>query len=270
MTIKLISMKNSNNIRSEILSFLNDSTAQFWAVMTSGYSPETGQEINGAPYGFETEKIVQIFERNPLTLPVFAFRDRPFFPGQDDVFGMASIGIGREHSKNIILNSLTSEVGSGKDALLLFLSQRNAEVESPSENDLFDLGAVVYLWPYLNKRKEMKICYRTLCRARVQKWVNATPWINAEVELLPTPLGNREEIIDLIKREKEFIDTSLNSKGFDISIFLENPSDHLLRSLSWRLASVLDLPIDENMVVFSAPTVFAQIEKQIQCLRACK
>ena len=97
-TVLIINM--NDQLKTEI-SFFYD---QFpgWMLMTSSYSPVSGQAMAEASYGLSKEKIFEILNRTPLELPVFALNNLVLFPGQNDGFGLAALNVGRPLSVEIL------------------------------------------------------------------------------------------------------------------------------------------------------------------------
>ena len=81
----------------------------------------------------QTKKLIQIDQAHlvPQRIPVITLKDLAFFPGQ-----IQPLTIGRSVSLKALTNAL------GDEGYVLFLAQKNSEMENPLEADIYQTGVI--------------------------------------------------------------------------------------------------------------------------------
>ena len=173
--------------------------------------------------------------KKSMNLPVLPLRNIVVFPNM-----VVPLFVGRDKSINAL------EQVMDKDQELLFLSQKNSEVDDPSEKDLFELGTRGKILQLLKLPDgTVKVLVEGLARCKVKKIEFTADYITAEIE----ELENSEVISDTIKA----LGRSVVSK-YETYANINN------KTSSEVLTSVKDIE-DENKL---ADTVASQIAINIQ------
>ena len=173
--------------------------------------------------------------KKSMNLPVLPLRNIVVFPNM-----VVPLFVGRDKSINAL------EQVMDKDQELLFLSQKNSEVDDPSEKDLFKLGTRGKILQLLKLPDgTVKVLVEGLARCKVKKIEFTADYITADIE----ELENSEVISDTIKA----LGRSVVSK-YETYANINN------KTSSEVLTSVKDIE-DENKL---ADTVASQIAINIQ------
>ena len=173
--------------------------------------------------------------KKSMNLPVLPLRNIVVFPNM-----VVPLFVGRDKSINAL------EQVMDKDQELLFLSQKNSEVDDPSEKDLFELGTRGKILQLLKLPDgTVKVLVEGLARCKVKKIEFTADYITADIE----ELENSEVISDTIKA----LGRSVVSK-YETYANINN------KTSSEVLTSVKDIE-DENKL---ADTVASQIAINIQ------
>ena len=173
--------------------------------------------------------------KKSMNLPVLPLRNIVVFPNM-----VVPLFVGRDKSINAL------EQVMDKDQELLFLSQKNSEVDDPSEKDLFKLGTRGKILQLLKLPDgTVKVLVEGLARCKVKKIEFTSDYITADIE----EFENSEVISDTIKA----LGRSVVSK-YETYANINN------KTSSEVLTSVKDIE-DENKL---ADTVASQIAINIQ------
>ena len=173
--------------------------------------------------------------KKSMNLPVLPLRNIVVFPNM-----VVPLFVGRDKSINAL------EQVMDKDQELLFLSQKNSEVDDPSEKDLFKIGTRGKILQLLKLPDgTVKVLVEGLARCKVKKIEFTADYITADIE----ELKNSEIISDTIKA----LGRSVVSK-YETYANINN------KTSSEVLTSVKDIE-DENKL---ADTVASQIAINIQ------
>ena len=173
--------------------------------------------------------------KKSMSLPVLPLRNIVVFPNM-----VVPLFVGRDKSINAL------EQVMDKDQELLFLSQKNSEVDDPSEKDLFKIGTRGKILQLLKLPDgTVKVLVEGLARCKVKKIEFTADYITADIE----EFENSEVISDTIKA----LGRSVVSK-YETYANINN------KTSSEVLTSVKDIE-DENKL---ADTVASQIAINIQ------
>ncbi len=173
--------------------------------------------------------------KKSMNLPVLPLRNIVVFPNM-----VVPLFVGRDKSINAL------EQVMDKDQELLFLSQKNSEVDDPSEKDLFKIGTRGKILQLLKLPDgTVKVLVEGLARCKAKKIEFTADYITADIE----ELENSEVISDTIKA----LGRSVVSK-YETYANINN------KTSSEVLTSVKDIE-DENKL---ADTVASQIAINIQ------
>ena len=168
-------------------------------------------------------------------LPVLPLRNIVVFPNM-----VVPLFVGRDKSINAL------EQVMDKDQELLFLSQKNSDVDDPSETDLYEIGTKGKILQLLKLPDgTVKVLVEGIARCKVKNIKFSSDFVNAEIEELP----KNETISDTIKA----LGRSVVSK-YETYANINN------KTSSEVLTSVKDIENEDKL----ADTVASQIAINIQ------
>ena len=168
-------------------------------------------------------------------IPVLPLRNIVVFPNM-----VVPLFVGRDKSINAL------EQVMDKDQELLFLSQKNSEVDDPSETDLYEIGTKGKILQLLKLPDgTVKVLVEGIARCKVKNIKFSSDFVNAEIEELP----KNEKISDTIKA----LGRSVVSK-YETYANINN------KTSSEVLTSVKDIENEDKL----ADTVASQIAINIQ------
>ena len=168
-------------------------------------------------------------------LPVLPLRNIVVFPNM-----VVPLFVGRDKSINALENVMDN------DQELLFLSQKNSEVDDPSENDLYKIGTKGKILQLLKLPDgTVKVLVEGKTRCKVKKIKFAEDFVNAEIE----EITKNETISDTIK-----------ALGRSVASKYETYANINNKTSSEVLTSVKDIENEDKL----ADTVASQIAINIQ------
>ena len=168
-------------------------------------------------------------------IPVLPLRNIVVFPNM-----VVPLFVGRDKSINAL------EQVMDKDQELLFLSQKNSDVDDPSETDLYEIGTKGKILQLLKLPDgTVKVLVEGIARCKVKNIKFSSDFVNAEIEELP----KNEKISDTIKA----LGRSVVSK-YETYANINN------KTSSEVLTSVKDIENEDKL----ADTVASQIAINIQ------
>ena len=168
-------------------------------------------------------------------LPVLPLRNIVVFPSM-----VVPLFVGRDKSINALEQVMDS------DQELLFLSQKNSEVDDPSENDLYKIGTKGKILQLLKLPDgTVKVLVEGIIRCKVKKIKFSEDFINAEIEELP---------------KKEIISDTIRALGRSVVSKYETYANINNKTSSEVLTSVKDIENEDKL----ADTVASQIAINIQ------
>lgn len=165
----------------------------------------------------EKEKNIDKETEIPEIIPVLPVRDIVVFP-----YMIIPLFVGREMSIKAIEQSLA------ENRMILLLTQRDMSVENPTAADLYESGTVGMIMRMLKLPDgRVKILVQGLSKARVKKFLQATPYMEAEIAKIedtkPATVTIEEEA--QIRTVKEQLDKAVSyGKTIlpDIMVVIEN------------------------------------------------
>ncbi len=131
----------------------------------------------------ENENVVQPADTEqepvhiPDVLPVMALKDVVLFP-----YVIVPLSVGREKSVKAVDQALS------ENRLIFLLTQRDASVEDPEPEDLFEIGCVAVIMRMLKLPDgNIRILVQGLSRARVDYFTRTEPYLEARLTRLEEP-----------------------------------------------------------------------------------
>lgn len=153
----------------------------------------------------------------PTTLPILPVRDIVIFP-----YMILPLFVGRDISIKAIERAMES------DKLILLVSQKDVNVETPTKDDLYSVGTVGTILRMLKLPDgRLKILVQGLSKARITDYTQEEPYYVGEIEKVVEQQqpGLSLEVEALMRNVKELVDKSLAlGKSFlpDIIVLIEN------------------------------------------------
>jgi len=168
-------------------------------------------------------------------LPVLPLRNIVVFPNM-----VVPLFVGRDKSINAL------EQVMDKDQELLFLSQKNSEVDDPSETDLYEIGTKGKILQLLKLPDgTVKVLVEGIARCKVKNIKFSSDFVNAEIEELP---------------KNETISDTIIALGRSVVSKYETYANINNKTSSEVLTSVKDIENEDKL----ADTVASQIAINIQ------
>jgi len=132
------------------------------------------------PDDFEPRETITI----PDVLPVMALKDAVLFP-----FVIIPLTVGREISMRAVDEALSG------DRLILLLTQQNPQDETPSPEELYQIGCIAHLMRMLKLPDgTVRVLIQGLSRARVDYFTNTEPYLEARMTRLEEPSPGPSEL----------------------------------------------------------------------------
>lgn len=136
-------------------------------------------------------------ENKIYQFPVVCTRDVVVFPYEE-----VSIEVGRP----ISLNAVRRCAESFNNEIFL-VSQKNAMIDDPSEEDLYTVGTICKVVSNHKKDGFSRIVFKGIARARIKSMTTLVQTIMADVEVLNDVLGNQEEETVLVRKVSKELET---------------------------------------------------------------
>lgn len=212
---------------------------------------ENGKKIE-RPEGEETLNI-------PETLPVLVLRDIVVFP-----YMIVPLYVGRAKSKRAVDKALNS------DRMILLLTQKDANVEDPSPNELFTAGTVALIVRMLKLPDgRMRVLVQGISRVKVISARDNGRTIEAKVKVIEDKEPKHTTIKDkaLIKNVREkFEQTAKLGKQIPTEIFVIAENIEEPGKLADIIASNLDIKIADSEKVLAEEKSIKRLSKVYELL----
>ena len=122
-------------------------------------------------------------------LPVLPVRDTVLFP-----HAVLPLTVGRESSVQLI-NSL------GDDKTIVVVAQREARVDTPTPADLFQIGTLATVHKVVKMPNQSLFVFAEgLERVQLREFSQLTPFMRAQVNIIPEPAGGKTAEIEALQR----------------------------------------------------------------------
>ena len=189
----------------------------------------------------------------PKELPVLPLRDIVVYP-----FIIVPLSVSRERSIRAVDQSLAD------NRMILLVSQKDSQVEEPSEKDLFNIGTVGVIMRMLKLPDgRIRVLVQGVCRAKVDEFTRGEQYTTAHltriVEPQVKPTMEQEAMMRTVKKSLEksaSLGKAISSEVMVIASNLEDPG-----RLADLVASNLDLKIDDAQSVLKVVEPVARLKK---------
>ena len=185
------------------------------------------------------------------TIPVLPLRDVVVFP-----FMVMPLFVGRPRS----ISSLDDAMNNGKQ--LLLVSQKQAELEEPSIDDLYDVGTIANIIQLLKLPDgTVKVLVEGQQRAKIHQIEDSGEHFQAQVEQLNSTLGNKKELQVVHKAALDEFQNYVNlNKKVQPDILSALQQIENLEQLSDTLASHLPVSVAQKQTVLEMTNVVERFE----------
>ena len=185
------------------------------------------------------------------TIPVLPLRDVVVFP-----FMVMPLFVGRPRS----ISSLDDAMNNGKQ--LLLVSQKQAELEEPSIDDLYDVGTIANIIQLLKLPDgTVKVLVEGQQRAKIHQIEDSGEHFQAQVEPLNSTLGNKKELQVVHKAALDEFQNYINlNKKVQPDILSALQQIENLEQFSDTLASHLPVSVAQKQTVLEMTNVVERFE----------
>ncbi|MBN6064736.1 endopeptidase La [Aggregatibacter actinomycetemcomitans] len=185
------------------------------------------------------------------TIPVLPLRDVVVFP-----YMVMPLFVGRPRS----ISSLEESMNNGKQ--LLLVSQKQAELEEPGIEDLYDVGTVANIIQLLKLPDgTVKVLVEGQQRAKIYHIEDSGVHFQAQIEPLNSTLGNKKELQVVHKAVLDEFQNYLNlNKKVQPDILSALQQIENLEQLSDTLASHLPVSVAQKQAVLEMNNVVERFE----------
>ncbi len=125
----------------------------------------------------ETNPVIQTDVKIPNELPLLPIRDIVVFP-----YMIIPLFVGRESSINAVNEALAS------NRMMVLVSQKDASIESPTPEDLYDIGTIVMVIRMLRLPDgRVKILIQGIAKTKIEKYIVDKPFYKVKIKKLEEP-----------------------------------------------------------------------------------
>ncbi|HEV8702596.1 MAG TPA: endopeptidase La [Candidatus Polarisedimenticolia bacterium] len=191
--------------------------------------------------------------RIPKELPVLPLRDIVVYP-----FIIVPLSVSRERSIKAVDQALA------ENRMILLVSQKDSQIEEPTEKDLFNTGTVGVIMRMLKLPDgRIRVLVQGVCRARADEFLRGELFTSARltriVEPTVKPTMEQEAMMRTVKKSLEksaSLGKAISSEVMVIAGNLEDPG-----RLADLVASNLDLKIDDAQHVLKLTDPVARLKR---------
>jgi ATP-dependent Lon protease len=192
-----------------------------------------------------------------LDIPILAIRNTVIFP----VLAFP-INVGRSKSLRAV------EAALERDKLLGIVSQKDANNEDPTGNELYQMGTVVKILKSVKMPgNKLNVIIQGLARIRIRKWSSTEPYLRAEADVFEEPAEHDPKLDNLLSNLRE-----LAQKIIDLSPQIPSEAGFLVRSidnpgiLADIVSSNLSISTEDKQALLETLDTHKRIEKVIALL----
>lgn len=184
-------------------------------------------------------------------VPVIPIRDGIIFPNTDAV-----LTFGRQKSLAALESSFQNE------RIVCFVLQKNARINDPSTDDLFEIGTLSRIERMIRTNGEINAQVRGLTRVKILSYEEHDAYLLARVVELPDVVEDTPEVKALCNHiTNEFRHAMNLGKSSDFLVFMNIMSDNSPSELADLVASALDLKPQERQQLLEVTNVKERLEK---------
>src|SRR5258708_24487888 len=190
------------------------------------------------------------------TLPIIPIRDGIIFPNTDSV-----LTFGRPKSLAAL------EAAFQHERIVCFVLQKNARLNDPSPEDLYEIGTLSRIERMIRSDGEINAQLRALSRVKIISYEKQDNYFLAKVVEIPDIVDEGEEIKALSNHLTNEFRKAMNlGKSTDFLVFMNIMSENSPSELSDLLASALELKPQERQELLEMTNVKQRLQKLTELL----
>ncbi|MBI2195617.1 MAG: endopeptidase La [Candidatus Levybacteria bacterium] len=189
-------------------------------------------------------------------VPVIPIRDGIIFPSTDSV-----LTFGRPRSLAALESSFAHE------RVVTFVLQKNARLNEPTEEDLYEIGTLSHIERMIRSDGEINAQVKGLSRVKILSYEPHDSFLLARVIELPDEIADSEEVKALCNHLTNQFRKAINlGKSVDFLTFMNIMSENSPSELSDLVASVLDIKPVGKQELLEIANVKERLEKITEIL----
>jgi ATP-dependent Lon protease len=193
----------------------------------------------------------------PQRVGVLPLRDTVTFPDM-----LIPLNVGQERSIELI-----NEVLRG-DRTIMMLAGRNPEVETPSPEELYDVGVLGVVARMIRiPDGTLRVLIQGGQRVRIQRWLATEPYLVAEVAVAPDVVEQTPELIALMRNVQQTFTDIVAQVPYlpeELQIMVANVEDP--SALTHLIAGALRLPTEEKQQLLEELDVAKRLRRLSEIL----
>ncbi|MDO8496910.1 MAG: endopeptidase La, partial [bacterium] len=169
--------------------------------------------------------------------PVVAVRDGIIFPGSENV-----LVFGRSKSIEAVNEALK------RDKNMVLVMQKNANVEDPHVEDLYDIGVIVTIdKTVVGEKGEINALVKGVSKVKILSYIKDVPYLEAKVSRIKDESMEDDEVQAMVKHIASQIKKAINlGKTIDFVFLMNILNISTPLNFSNQVAMVLDLKPEER------------------------
>jgi len=193
----------------------------------------------------------------PLLYPVVAVRDGIVFPSTENV-----LLFGREKSV------LAVNEGMARDAEVIVVLQKNANINNPSDAELYNVGVLVHIEKVLKgERGEISALVKGKRRVKILSYTKSEPYFEAKVEVIAEQKNEGEEVQALVKHITNELKKAVNlGKSVDFVFLMNIMSGVSTHDFADHVATILDIKGDVRQYLLEELNLKKRLEKEAELI----
>ncbi len=211
----------------------------------------------GVPDGGPREVAVGGTRQLPESVGVLPLRENVTFPEM-----LVPLNVGQERSIELI-----NEVLRG-DRTIVMLASRNSEVETPSPEDLYEVGVIGVVARMIRVPDgTLRVLIQGGQRVRVERWVPGKPYLVAEVAEAPDVVEQTPELIALMRNVQQTFTNIVEEVPYlpeELQIMVANVEDP--SALTHLIAGALRLRTEEKQALLEELDVAKRLRRLSEIL----
>jgi len=189
-------------------------------------------------------------------VPIIPIRDGIIFPSTDSV-----LTFGRPKSLAALESAFQQE------RIVCFVLQKNARLNDPSPDDLYEIGTLSRIERMIRTDGEINAQVKGLARVKIVSYERHDTYFMARVVELPEIVEKNEEIKALCNHLTNEFRKAMNfGKSADFLLFMNIMSENSPAELSDLIASALDLKPQERQELLEMTDVKTRLQKLTEML----
>jgi ATP-dependent Lon protease len=193
----------------------------------------------------------------PAALPVLPLRDSVTYPDT-----LTPLAIGQERSVRLVNDVLVG------DRMLLMLASREPEVDTPSPDQLYDVGVAGMVARMLKVPDgSLRILVQGGRRVRVEEWLSTEPYLTARVSELPDVLEEGPELTALMRNVQQTFSRIIEEVPYlpeELQMAVANLDDP--SALAHLIAGALRIKSEERQALLEEVNVARRLRRLSEIL----